>query len=170
MPAGHLIPPGSPQDWAVQQAQMRNASDELKLRQGIAPMQPGYAAVSVSQAGISGTFVDLTNLTKTVIVGTQRLIKVTGFVICQKHTTKASLSLWATDSVSGVINKYSQSVDGTTDDFATLVVIGIQSAPAAGTRTYKLQIDVPSGTADANVGGAGKPSYILVEDIGQAPA
>lgn len=171
-PQGYVPDPNSPEAWA---ARLQAIEQQIaQLKQSPVATVLGYAAQATPQTGItSAAITDITGLAVKALVGTRRLVKITGLVVAQKHVTKATGQLRAYDTAIGNnpgINKTTFSMDGTTDDYATLLVIAIDSAPAAGTHTYQLAIDCSSGTIDANQGGTGHPSYILVEDVGLAPA
>lgn len=168
MPAGHIIPPGSAQDWAQQQAALRSGQDEQKLRQGINVMAPGYASKTTGQVGLGAGTTDITGLTSTVAIGTRRLIKITCFVAVQKHITKSALQLYIRDSSNNVIGNMPLSVDGTGDDYATMVIVAVDK-PVPGTKTYKASLFVNNGTCDI-VADSQTQCYLLVEDVGLAPA
>lgn len=168
MPAGHVPDPHSPQSEKAWRDSVDRRLDSAKQRQQTNTTL-GYASVTAQQLGMGPAFAYLTGLDKKVVAGTRRLLRVTGLVEIQKHTTKAAVNLFITNETSLYsVQKIGRSVDGTTNDFDTFLVIGIDT-PAAGSVRYRLGMDMGSGTLDANVSG-GFPSYLLIEDIGQAPA
>lgn len=163
MPAGHIIPPGSAQDFAQQQAALRAGQDEQKLRQGIMTMAPIYKRNTVSQLGITG-LVNITGCSATVAVATRRIIRITGYAIVQQHTTKAAVQLFVNRGVTTV----DQSVESIgVDDYGTMVCPAIDLSPPPGTYTYTLQLFIqPASTLDLLINEA----FIFVEDAGLGPA
>jgi hypothetical protein len=124
--------------------------------------QLGYAQIVANQAGITAE-TDLTGLTTTVTIGTNRRIKITGFVYQFLRTagtvTFTNLVLQqdgvqvAVETV-GINNTYGG---------GTVLWTG---TPSAGSHTYKLRA-VTDGTITL-VAAATTPDFILVEDIGAA--
>lgn len=167
MAEAYVPDPNSPEAIGAWQRSVEQRISQLKLGQA-ATVVLGYAQQASAQNGIGVGPTDLTGLAKTVAVGTQRLIRLTGFVSVQKHTTKAAVVLYFKEGGS-TFESIPLSVDGTTDDYCTLAGSYVVSAPSVGSHTYKLALGMGSGTADATPTGYG-PSYLLVEDIGLAPA
>lgn len=167
MAEAYVPDPNSPEAIGAWQRSVEQRIAQLKL--GVpATTTLGYANITAGQAGIAAGTTDLTGLTKTIVAGNQRLIKLTTFVVVQKHVTKSALQLFITDSANNIINQDTVSVDGTTDDYNTLIVIAIDK-PVQGSKTYKVRLFVNNGTCDV-VAGTNNQCYLLVEDIGLAPA
>lgn len=124
----------------------------------------GFASVTAGQGGIAAVAVDLTGLTKTVTVGTNRRIRVTGHVqvLCD-----ATAGLPAGDILEDgvVIGRWM---------IANLAagerILGDGSSvtiPVAGSHTYKLNLRKAVGAGDVNTeASATNPAYILIEDLG----
>lgn len=158
--------PNSPQ---AQAAWMASVDRRIAImKQGSAIMVPGYAVKTSGQAGLAAGTTDITSLTVTVVIGTKRLIKITCFVAVQKHVTKSALQLYIRDSSNNVIGVMPLSVDGTTDDYATMVIVAVDK-PIAGSKTYKASMFVNNGTCDI-IADSQTQCYLLAEDVGLAPA
>jgi hypothetical protein len=121
----------------------------------------GYAEVTASQAGIA-TEVDLTGLAVTVNVPAGRRIRITGYTLFSRTVGDGTVSLRIREGATQ-IHQTDEASYGT--DAATAQVVAIL-APTAGTHTYKLTMQRPTGSGTvAAVASSIYPAYILVEDI-----
>lgn len=124
----------------------------------------GYAETTSSQSGISAV-TDLTSLSVTVTVGSNRRIRITG----QADVTRTV----ASDLIVGRIKESTTNL-GIWYAAATIGTFNVGQAgcvitPTAGSHTYKLTLERSSGTGTCGVNGAaGEPNWILVEDLGPA--
>lgn len=121
----------------------------------------GYANVTANQTGITA-ITDLTNLTVTVTVGTNRLIQITGFGSISTTANDNNGSLYVRES-STQLARSQQWLDNTLVPTGTYVAC-LLNAPSAGAHTYKLSLEA---TASAGLEAAStRPAFILVEDLG----
>lgn len=138
----------------------------------------GYAQVTAAQAlqdaDSGGLETDLTGLSVTVTVGTNRRIRITGSGVLAIDDPLANpvcvgniregvtvLGRWAyfdLNAASGLI------FDRATLSFERSVVL----TPTAGAHTYKLTAWASAGADMLLFAGATQPAFILVEDIGPA--
>jgi len=123
----------------------------------------GYVEKTTSQTGIS-TITDITSLSVTVTVGTNRSILITGHF--------GTITTTATADVKGFIREGSTTLGTFVDD--TITSTGraggegsVFLQPTGGSHTYKLSMSVSAGTGDlaANATDPG-PAWILVQDLG----
>lgn len=169
MPEAYVPDPNSPE---AQSAWMRSVEDrllQLKLRTTMGNQVLGYAQTSTPQTGLSGgTITNVTSLLVAVVVGSQRLIRITGFVVVIAQTALQLVTLYASE---GASQMQTAAVELPAGYYGTLEVLFVVNKPTVGTHTYKLQAagSGGGGTTDLTPTGVG-PSFILVEDIGQAPA
>ncbi len=122
----------------------------------------GFKSVTANQTGIT-TAVDLTGLSATVTVGTNRRIKVTGFCGWQTNTAGDGFNLRINEGAS-VLNQsalVTQTIN--TDQVIFAQWIG---NPSAGAHTYKLVgVSYVGGTAQMSASGV-LPAFLLIEDLG----
>lgn len=125
--------------------------------------QLGYAEkTATNQTGISA-ITDLTGITVTVTVGTNRRIKVTGHCGVQQITGAGTGEITIREAAVSLARGYRTLA---TNDFATLDPVYI-STPSVGSHTYKLSMATTANTINT-VYGTDNPAFILVEDIGAA--
>lgn len=123
----------------------------------------GYAQVTTSQGSIVGT-TDLTGLTTTVTVGTNRRIRVS-FYCATQSTVDGDLGRVDIVETASILG-FSQHRLQTSNCF---VVGSTILTPSAGSHTYKLQFGRSAGSGTLTLNAAvDHPNYILVEDIGAA--
>lgn len=125
----------------------------------------GYANITTGQSSIT-TLTDLTNLSVTVTVNTDRLIKISGcgsivrsvadgITLGYIREGSTTLGRW------GVFDATSANTNSPTQSGYVVV------AASAGSHTYKLSLEQISGTGSSGIqAGATFPANILVEDIG----
>lgn len=161
MPAGFVPDPSSPQAEAAWRE-----SVEQRLRQGknnSQVMAPIIQLNTASQLGLtSAGWTAITGCSVTLVLSTRRILRISGFAIVQKHTTKAAIQLRTRVDGATTIGFGVHSVDGTTDDYATMPCPGRHSKPTEGTHVYTLEATCGSGTFDILVGEA----FLYVEDAG----
>lgn len=128
-------------------------------------LKNGYAQATSAQGSIT-TVVDLTNLSVTVTVGTNRRIKISGECLSGSTT--------GTDTVRLQIQ------EGSTVLQLRDIITNVNSAelqhhaevvlnPTAGSHTYKLTMQRAAGAGTVTMNaGATFPAFILVEDLGPA--
>lgn len=126
----------------------------------------GYAEVTSDQATITSE-VDLTGLTTTVDVGTDRMIKITGMVHIRGTSVENVGTLRIKESTT-VLNA-AQSFWTRTNADGELIAMAIVNSPSAGSHTYKLSLQMPTGSGSIDMKASSTLiAFILVEDIGAA--
>lgn len=152
-----------------------------QLKQGQPSNQVlGYATTKVQQLGIpitgplTGGWTQLNNLTSTVLVGTKRLVRLTAYVNFQGHGAPiGSLQLKISVDDFTIANSVNEQLWSVADaGYVSAVLIAVH-APAAGTHPYMLAAacsGAGGSTIDAISIGGRTSNYLLVEDIGLAPA
>lgn len=123
----------------------------------------GWASATANQTGIT-TDTDLTGLTVTVTVGSNRLIKVSAMAILSRTVADGVTTLKIKQD-STLINGDQTTHPGTS--FYQASPFALISAPSAGSHTYKLSLERTTGTGTvAMSASATQPALILVEDLG----
>lgn len=178
MPPAYVPDPNSPEAWAARLAAIEQAISQLKLSGVIT--QPVLAVQHTGIAGITtsgpwaGGWTPITNLTGMLTVGTRRVISVYTFVTFQKHTTKSAVELAMYldgQALANRIGRTLQTIDGTTDDYAS-IDLGVFTAPlTAGTHTFAIACAPDSGTVDV-VGDINSipTNMLLMQDAGLGAA
>lgn len=130
----------------------------------VAPLPRGTLGHTPATGGGQGsitTAVDLTGLTTTVVVPSGRRVRITGYVAQAGSTV-------STDAINLIVLEDGVQITSATiaaTTAGTLTAIAVR-LPAAGSRTYKLQMS-RTGTGDVTMTAtASAPAFILVEDIG----
>lgn len=125
----------------------------------------GYSIITTGQSSIT-SITDLTNLSVTVTVGANRLIRVTGVGSMVRSVAdgitlgyiregSTTLGRW------GVFDATSANTNSPTQSGSVLLT------PSQGSHTYKLSLEQLTGTGSSGIqAGATFPAYILVEDLG----
>lgn len=132
----------------------------------------GYAEVTTAQTGIT-TVTDLTNLTVTVTVGTNRKIRITGCSVVSR-TVGDGIVVGSIQEGATELGRWCQMFPGaaTFENACGSVVsspAGAFATPSAGSHTYKLTLTRNSGTGTVGINPVGTDAaWILVEDIGPA--
>lgn len=127
----------------------------------------GYAPVTASQTGITAE-ADLTNLSVTVDVPADRLIKVSCLVHIDHVGGANFVALLSikegTTYLGGAVWEMGADATGAEQStFSPFVLL----TPSAASHTYKLSLALSAGTGTlSSVASATRPAYILVEDIG----
>lgn len=128
----------------------------------------GYATQGTDQAAASG---DITDLSVTVTVGDSRLIRVSALVKLQMSKNGANApalemalkedgtQIYFADWVPTVV----------ANNIHDSVYLSVLSTPDSGSHTYKATMSVLNGLGTITASTSG-PNYILVEDLGPAPA
>ncbi len=124
----------------------------------------GYAEVTANQGSIT-TLADLTSLTATVTVGTDRRIRVVGFIgVAVDTVSDTTATLHIRESSTSLQLARNRPVGNTRQAVLQAVWVG---APSAGSHTYKLSLEREVGTGTLTMHAAStNPCFILVEDIG----
>jgi len=123
----------------------------------------GYAQVTSLQSGIT-TEVDITGLSVSVAVGTNRRIKITAQLSAASSVTDDVGEMYIKEGSTRL-----QSSHVTLRNAAALTMTAVVLvSPSSGSHTYKISFArVGSGTANTSVG-VNDPGLILVEDVGPA--
>jgi hypothetical protein len=125
----------------------------------------GYADKSANQTGIT-TDTDLTNLSISVTVGTDRLIRITGHGVLQRSVADGVTIGYIKDG-STVIGRWAEGEAAGATSFdlhegSTFVI-----TTTGGGKTYKLSLERNSGTGTVSLmAAADNKAWILVEDLG----
>ncbi len=108
---------------------------------------------------------DLTSLTATVTVGTDRRIRVVGFIgVAVDTVSDTTATLHIRESSTSLQLARNRPVGNTRQAVLQAVWVG---APSAGSHTYKLSLEREVGTGTLTMHAAStNPCFILVEDIG----
>lgn len=122
----------------------------------------GYVEVTSNQNGFS-TEVDVTGLTLTITPNSSRRLSVRGAVSVQVGTSAATVVLRLKEDGVKMIDAAVQP-----NDNADVLSIPIEAitTPSAASHTWKLTIQVETGTAD--VENSISKGWLMVEDIGPA--
>lgn len=132
---------------------------------GMSQGRLGYETSTAFQTPITSE-VDLTDLTVTVTVPANRVLKVTGQAVFHLSGDAASFGWISEDGTHVSAFADFQNFYGGAGAEALQQGAAILT-PSAGTHTYKLSAERTSGAATLTVGGvATAPAFILVEDIG----
>lgn len=125
----------------------------------------GYAEATADQGTIT-TVVDVTSCSSAVTVPTGgRRVKITGYIpkVTGSEINGANWTLSIKEGAT-VLNKATNHISvGTGSQFETMIAMWV-GTPTAGAHTYKLTIEVSSGTGSID-NDATFPSFILVEVI-----
>jgi hypothetical protein len=125
----------------------------------------GYVEVTSGQTVSTGTETDLTGLSVTVTVGTNRRIRVTAHGLFNR-TVADGVSVARIKEGSTELGRFSQHSPSAATEFD----LGEGSAiltPSAGSHTYKCTLQRVTGTGNAVMSAAaGSPAWLLVEDLG----
>lgn len=122
----------------------------------------GYAQVTAPQAGISAT-VDLTGLTTTVTVGTDRTIEITAQCILSNTAEGTEHQFYISEGATFLQGSIQSGSNGAYLTHNSSVVL----TPTAGAHTYKLRAAGVGSTCNMQAS-ATTPAFILVKDIGPA--
>lgn len=133
----------------------------------------GYANVTASQTGI-GAEADLTGLTVTVTVGSNRLIRISALVNIEVDTSGTGNEDVALLSIkegvtylAGARFAVGAESNDVVDYQSCLTPSVLVVAPSAGSHTYKLSLALASGTATLRTNASATlPAFIMVEDLG----
>src|SRR5690554_6485754 len=126
----------------------------------------GYAQVTSGQSGIT-SMTDLTGLSVTVNIPAGRIIRITGHALIGVSNTRSVAAGWIREGSStlgrfGAVDNQALAAQA----FALGYGAAILSSPSAGQHTYKLSLEVTSGTGSASITASStSPAYILVEDL-----
>jgi len=130
----------------------------------------GYAQVTSGQSGIT-SMTDLTGLSVTVNISAGRIIRITGHGLLSVSNFRSVAAGWIREG-SSTLGRFG-SVDNqalTANAFALGHGAVILSSPSPGQHTYKLSLEVTSGSGTASLQAfTTSPAYILVEDLGADP-
>lgn len=144
-----------------------SAIDALELLVAALPLGIlGYAEVTANQGSIT-TLADLTGLTATVTVGTDRRIRVIGYIGASVDTVSdTTATLHIRESSTTLQTARNRPVGNSRQAVLAAVWVG---APSAGSHTYKLSLEREVGTGTLTMHAAStNPAFLLVEDIGPA--
>lgn len=125
----------------------------------------GYAEVTADQTTITSE-TDLTSLTVTVTVGSNRRIKITGHIRVNGSTTDnvAGLRIKESTTTLQLASTYNPGTSSHTTLIGQVVL-----TPSAGSHSYKLSLETLTGGGNVSLeASATNPAYILVEDMGPA--
>lgn len=152
---------------------LRDRVADLEARIGRVELRPqtiplAYAEASGSQAGISG-HTDVAGLSRTVTVGSRRLLRLSAYVHYRYATTGGTVQVRILEPAVGGVPLQRGSDSRAVGEYGTLYIAAIV-APTAGPHTYGVSIwPNPAGTLDIESTSAA-PSYLFIEDVGLAPA
>lgn len=122
----------------------------------------GYSVVTANQTGITA-ITDLTGLSVSVTVNTNRLIRVSGIARVTQSPADGWTDLRIREGTTTLAYSIVYGNADITQNVWTLL------ATTAGTHTYKLSLEKLSGTGTASLDAAADhPAWILVEDLGSA--
>lgn len=181
MPAGHIPPPGSPQEAAAQQAMLRQANDEGKLRQSIGVVAPSFVRTTTDQGPTAvGSLTNVSGANPTLVVGTRRLIKISCQLTVQLIAPGAGFAAYSLYTQRDGVSLGLASGSPTTQWFVIPVAVNLPGSimsiaydvgPPVGSHTYTMVLST-SGTGGftTTVLGATSPGFCLAEDIGAAPS
>ena len=130
---------------------------------GPGPLLLDYKQLTATQAGITGTLVDVTNLSCTVKVPAGRALRITSKmqVLCTVATGDIYIPILEDGVTKGRVTYRTLTVDQYMNPMGSIVVF-----PTPGTHTYKVQAAKWSGGGGMEVRpAADNPAYIMVEDI-----
>lgn len=125
----------------------------------------GYSIITTGQSSIT-TITDLTNLSVTVTVNSNRLIRVTGVgSIVRSVADGITLGYIREGSTTlgrwGVFDATSANTNSPTQSGSVILT------PSSGSHTYKLSLEQLTGTGSSGIqAGATFPAHIIVEDLG----
>lgn len=124
----------------------------------------GYAEVTANQGSVTAE-VDLTSLTLSVTVNTNRRIRITGKVQITSTVAGDGSKLRIKESTTTLNAADNATISGGGGVFIQAVAV---ITPTAGAHTFKLSL-TRSGTGTVTMNAsATEPAFILVEDIGPA--
>lgn len=130
---------------------------------GPGPILLDYKQLTSTQAGITGTLVDVTNLSCTVNVPAGRALRITSKmqVLSTGATGDIYMPILEDGVVKGRVTYRTLTVDQYMNPLGSIVVY-----PTPGTHTYKVQAAKWTGGGGMEIRpAADNPAYILVEDI-----
>lgn len=128
----------------------------------------GYAEVTAAQT-LTNTAVetDMTGLTVTVTVGTNRRIRISAQGVLSR-TVADGVTVGRIKEGGTELNRWAQHSPSATTEFDNATGAAVLT-PTAGSHTYKLTLQRFSGTGNVTLNAAAtNPAFILVEDIGAA--
>ncbi len=177
MPPGYLPDPNSPEAQAAWMASVEQRLAQMKQGQPNTTAL-GYIIKSTNQLGIGmGVTVAVSGLTLSAAVGTRRLIKISGFLVYQWNNPSGAAT---SDTLNGEIlkdgvllneNAVESTIGAGSSFLNSTLLLAIDVAPTVGTHTYS--VSVATGGAGGNsldILAASANAFLLVEDIGAAPA
>lgn len=126
----------------------------------------GYAEVTANQGSITAE-VDLTSLTVTVTVGSNRRIRITGYVPALSSSVAGDGGRLSIKESTTLLQLAQDEIGSTAAGASPTLIAQTVEMPSAGSHTYKLTAQRVSGTGTLTMNAdATFPAYILVEDIG----
>lgn len=126
----------------------------------------GYAEITASTAAVTTVITDIAGLSITFTAVTGRRYKITGQALLSRSAGSAgdTVNLYIRDGSSTTV-ALNQLVAYAGAGAGATLSVGVTTAPAAGSTTYKLSFNGSAGSQIVSAS-ATNPAWILVEDIG----